>query len=182
MFTEPAGSVAPPKDADGNYRSHLHCVWKVRVPLSERVAVDFGDEFALEGGNQCHFDFLALYDGPDSSAPLVGKYCDNDKPPRFVSTSNSITVVFHSDMSFEMSGFTMNYEVCECHLEEDESSSRRASRFTRVLCPSLRRRLHGAARHHHVAVLPQLVPAQPTLRVRDPDAAQDGRRAAVPRL
>lgn len=60
---------------------------------------------------------LQIYDGPDRTAPLIGHYCGDNKPPRFVTTSNTAFIQFHSDMSYGLTGFTLNYEVGKQCLE-----------------------------------------------------------------
>ncbi|XP_034244978.1 cubilin [Thrips palmi] len=112
VLTEPSGVVTAPKGADGNYRSNMDCGWKIQVPVSERISIEFEDEFDIEQIDGCMFDYLEIYDGPDQNAPVVGKFC-RTKPPRVVSSSNTMFVFFHTDTSYQKAGFTFRYEV-EC--------------------------------------------------------------------
>jgi hypothetical protein len=56
------------------------------------------------------YDYLKIYDGPDASSILLGKYCGTDSPDTIVATttSGSITFVFHSDYSDNYPGWKAN--------------------------------------------------------------------------
>ncbi|MBI5539813.1 MAG: CUB domain-containing protein [Bacteroidia bacterium] len=55
-------------------------------------------EFDLEYEKSCD-DFLKIYDGPNTSSPLIGSYCGRNNPGYVNSTNpdGAITFVFHSD-------------------------------------------------------------------------------------
>lgn len=70
--------------------------------------------FDIEQGSQnnvCDYDYLEVYDGPNTGSPLIGTYCNNQPPPATVSsTGGSITVVFHSDGGLEENGFEISWQ------------------------------------------------------------------------
>ena len=69
-------------------------------------------DFELEaGGANCEFDWdtMSVYDGPDESSPLIGKYCGVNVPQYFRSTKESLFVVFKSDVSITYKGFEAAY-------------------------------------------------------------------------
>ena len=71
------------------------------------VTVDFL-MFDVEAGpgSTCGYDYLEMYDGPNTSAPLVDTYCNNNLPPAtYTSTGSAITFVFHSDGGVQDAGF-----------------------------------------------------------------------------
>ena len=54
-----------------------------------------------------------MRDGGDSSAPLVGRYCGQESPPEFASSSNQVLVRFKTDWSVTHGGFRLRYETSE---------------------------------------------------------------------
>lgn len=61
--------------------------------------------FSLEPG----YDFLHIYDGPDSLSPLIGSFYGSQLPERIESSSNSLFLAFRSDASVSNSGFVIEY-------------------------------------------------------------------------
>lgn len=61
------------------------------------------NSFALESG----FDFLRIYDGNSTSAPLLGTFTGNNLPPQFIASSASgcLTFNFTSDTSVTPAGW-----------------------------------------------------------------------------
>ena len=56
-------------------------------------------EFELEDETDCNFDFLEIYDGSDTNAPLIGKWCGTNSPGRIVASNieGALTFKFHSN-------------------------------------------------------------------------------------
>jgi PKD repeat protein len=61
-------------------------------------------------GSSCNYDYLNIYDGSNSNAPLIGKYCNNNIPTTITSTGGSITIVFSSDGGVTGNGFEMDWQ------------------------------------------------------------------------
>ncbi|KAF4791170.1 deleted in malignant brain tumors 1 protein [Turdus rufiventris] len=61
----------------------------------------------MEGG-RCLSDYVEIYDGPLHSSPLLGKICSGYYHS-YTSTSNLLTVRFHSNSRFTYRGFQANY-------------------------------------------------------------------------
>lgn len=55
--------------------------------------------FDVEANSSCSWDFLNIYDGTTTNAPMVGNYCGTNNPPMFTATNaeGAITFKFHSD-------------------------------------------------------------------------------------
>lgn len=61
-------------------------------------------------GTNCNYDYLKVYNGPNTASPLLGTYCNNNLPPATInSTGSSITIVFHSDSGLEKNGFEIDW-------------------------------------------------------------------------
>lgn len=57
-----------------------------------------------------NYDFLYIYDGPDSNSPLIGSFQDSKLPERIESSSNSMHLAFRSDGSVSYTGFHLEYK------------------------------------------------------------------------
>ena len=57
------------------------------------------------------YDFVALYDGPNDTSPIIIKHCGQRKPEpdTFVSTGNQMYVRLKTDGSVAGKGFSANY-------------------------------------------------------------------------
>ena len=57
------------------------------------------------------YDFVALYDGPNDTSPIISKHCGQRKPEpdTFVSTGNQMYVRLKADGSVAGKGFSANY-------------------------------------------------------------------------
>jgi hypothetical protein len=66
--------------------------------IGQRVKVQFV-EFDVESHSTCSFDYLIVYNGPDTRSPELGKYCGDNMPPVYTSTSanGELTFKFVSD-------------------------------------------------------------------------------------
>ncbi len=64
--------------------------------------------------SSCAYDYLEVYDGSSTSAPLIGKYCGTDLPGPFKSTNadHALTFKFHSDGSATRTGWKA---AVRCH-------------------------------------------------------------------
>lgn len=52
-----------------------------------------------------------IYQGNSETAPKVGRYCGNRKPPDVELSSGEVLIVFRSDFSFGGDGFRLKYET-----------------------------------------------------------------------
>ncbi|XP_074854638.1 embryonic protein UVS.2-like [Carettochelys insculpta] len=84
------------------------CAWIMMAPEGFKISLKI-QSFHLEDSFQCQHDYLVIYDGGTTAAPLKGKYCANDLVPGFISSGNSLLVEFHSDSIRQYSGFQTEY-------------------------------------------------------------------------
>lgn len=63
------------------------------------------NEFEIEQHQDCAYDHLELYDGTDSLAPILGRFCGSKKPDPAVATGSSLFLRFYSDASVQRKGF-----------------------------------------------------------------------------
>ncbi|XP_030915740.1 deleted in malignant brain tumors 1 protein [Geospiza fortis] len=89
-----------------NYPNNANCVWEIQVESNFRVTLTFTD-IQMEGG-RCLSDYVEIYDGPLHSSPLLGKICSGYYPT-YTSSSNLLSVRFHSNSRHTYRGFQANY-------------------------------------------------------------------------
>jgi len=64
-------------------------------------------DFALEENDNCNYDFIEAYNGIDTNAPMIGKWCGSDLPDSITANnvSGALTFRFHSNESNNYSGW-----------------------------------------------------------------------------
>jgi Zn-dependent metalloprotease len=75
------------------------------------IEIDF-PLFDIEAGSgsTCDYDYLEIYDGNSTSAPLIGRYCNTTgNPGTITSTGGAITLRFLADAGVNNAGFEMNW-------------------------------------------------------------------------
>lgn len=63
---------------------------------------------------ETNFDFLRLYDGPNTASPLIGTYTGNTSPGLITASSGCLTINFTSDASFNYGGWTALISCISC--------------------------------------------------------------------
>ena len=61
-----------------------------------------------------NYDFVYIYDGPDSNSPLIGSFQDSKLPERIESSSYTMYLAFRSDGSVSYAGFHLEYKGKGC--------------------------------------------------------------------
>uniref|UniRef100_A0A672JXP1 CUB domain-containing protein n=1 Tax=Sinocyclocheilus grahami TaxID=75366 RepID=A0A672JXP1_SINGR len=89
-LTGPSGLILSPEYPEP-YPHGRECDWTVTVILP------------------FFYDFLHIYDGPDSLSPLLGSFYGTDVPERIESSSNKLFLAFRSDASLSSNGFVLQY-------------------------------------------------------------------------
>ena len=96
------------------------CTWLIEAPPGYYVQLHIYD-FNLEyGGNNCPWDYLAIYDGTTVSSSLITKACGYLSSFTLYSSGRFLFLQFYSDSIIPMSGFSAwcsitSYYNCECH-------------------------------------------------------------------
>ncbi|CAO2583581.1 Deleted in malignant brain tumors 1 protein [Lemmus lemmus] len=106
FLTQPFGNFSSPFYPE-NYPNNARCVWNIEVPNNYRVTLVFRD-VQLEAGVQCGWLYVEVFD-PQSESFSLGRFC-SETIPVFTSSSNHMSVVFHSDDIVTNIGFYASYE------------------------------------------------------------------------
>uniref|UniRef100_A0A8C9TQI4 CUB and Sushi multiple domains 3 n=1 Tax=Scleropages formosus TaxID=113540 RepID=A0A8C9TQI4_SCLFO len=88
------------------YPHSKDCDWLIAVNSDYVLSLAF-ISFSIEP----NYDFLYIYDGPDSSSPLIGSFQDSKLPERIESSSNTMYLAFRSDGSVSYAGFHLEYKA-----------------------------------------------------------------------
>lgn len=81
-----------------------------RAQLSHFINLTFQD-FDIIGGENCQYDYLAVYDGDTNlKSNLIGRFCNTKMPPaEIVSSWNTLLLEFSSDAEVTGRGFALKY-------------------------------------------------------------------------
>jgi hypothetical protein len=82
------------------YRDNTDCRQTLSAPSGSAVSLRF-TTFSIEA----HFDWLQIFDGPSTTAPLLGRFSGSTLPPPLTSTGSTITLRLTSDSSTTGAGF-----------------------------------------------------------------------------
>lgn len=89
-----------------NYQDETNSIFTIAPPGALAVTLNFS-EFSFEQD----YDFLYIYDGPNTSSPLIGTYTGNALPGGgiIVGTSGAITLKQSTDVYLTASGFELTW-------------------------------------------------------------------------
>ena len=82
----------------------MNCSWLVQSAGARLITLSFNRFDTQNNG-----DFVSVYDGINSSAPLLGTYSGNTVPSSINSSGNSLFVEFTSNGFFELTGWEASY-------------------------------------------------------------------------
>ncbi|XP_077424652.1 LOW QUALITY PROTEIN: ovochymase-2 [Vanacampus margaritifer] len=108
IITENKGVIRNPLPYVDHYDNNELCVWTIHAPPGRSILLQF-NHFNLENDSFCHYDRLTVLIGSDRP---VGIFCGNVLPDRvLLQKTQSVTLVFSSDVNGAGSGFTVLHQV-----------------------------------------------------------------------
>jgi Zn-dependent metalloprotease len=109
--TSCVGTIYDSGGSSGNYGANEDAQITISPTGASTVDLTFVT-FDVEAGQSgsCNFDYVEVYDGPNTSSTLIDTYCNNNIPTTVSSTGGSITIVFHSDGGVEDAGFQIDWQ------------------------------------------------------------------------
>jgi len=109
-FTSPGYPKAYPNNQD--------CTWIIRHAYGKTVKLTVMDNFELESGGMCSFDYVEFTNTDGSpislgngNAASQGKICGKRVPKPIFTAGNGAIVKFKSDNSANFKGFSIKYET-----------------------------------------------------------------------
>ncbi|MEQ2209692.1 hypothetical protein XENOCAPTIV_002638, partial [Xenoophorus captivus] len=104
----PSGSISSP-GYPNRYPENRECIWYVTSTPGSSITLNIL-EFDVEFHENCNYDVLEVYGGPDLQAPRLARLCSTTSSPMQVSsTGNLLTVRFKSDAYVSGRGFNANW-------------------------------------------------------------------------
>ncbi|MCO5258942.1 MAG: N-acetylmuramoyl-L-alanine amidase [Crocinitomicaceae bacterium] len=103
-ITNANGNLYDTGGATGDYGNDERKLWLIQPANTSSISIHFS-EFNIEN----NWDYLFLYDGATTDAPLIGKYTGTNSPGTITSTSGSLLIEFRSDCATTASGWAINY-------------------------------------------------------------------------
>ncbi|NWJ10441.1 BMP1 protein, partial [Crypturellus undulatus] len=98
-----AGTITSPNWPD-KYPSKKECTWAIATTPGHRVRLSF-TALDIEAQQECAYDHLEVFDGPDAQAPALGRFCGAKEPAPLLSSGNRLFLKFVSDSSVQKKGF-----------------------------------------------------------------------------
>ena len=102
---------------NGEYANNCEALYLLQPADASSITLSF-TELDLE----TNYDFLYIYDGPSTNAPLLAELTGNDIPTPISSSGGSMLVKFESDYSVSYQGFSAIYTsettpgcLCQAH-------------------------------------------------------------------
>ncbi|MGH0150723.1 UNVERIFIED_CONTAM: hypothetical protein FKN15_032572 [Acipenser sinensis] len=91
------------------YKGFLAKYEVIRKYLHSTLYGDLFNSFHLEASSNCAYDYIAVYDGANTQAPLLGKFCGMVIPSTLKSSSNNLFLVFKTDYSVNAGGWRATF-------------------------------------------------------------------------
>ncbi|MBI5219572.1 MAG: PKD domain-containing protein [Bacteroidia bacterium] len=103
----------------GYYQNNTHSTLTVAPVDASSITLNFlSFDFEPGPNNSCGYDYLAVYDGPNITSPLIGEYCNNNYPPfSITSAGGSITIEQYSDPGVTGTGFEIDWSCVVSGIE-----------------------------------------------------------------
>jgi len=95
-----------------NYKNNQNCIQTFNVKAGKAVKLTFM-YFQLEKSKECRADSVKIYDGPDSSYPLLATLCGFEHPAPVISSGNKMSLYFKTDASGNWMGFQGSYNTTD---------------------------------------------------------------------
>nr|XP_054494656.1 CUB domain-containing protein 2 [Agelaius phoeniceus] len=113
QLTGLSGEITSPRYPE-SYPNDAECRWSIGGASGGGPLTLVFADFQMEGGQSCGFDYVALFDGPTIAAPSLGRYCGSARPPRTVSSTPHLLIIFKSDFNIGGRGFKAHFYSGEC--------------------------------------------------------------------
>ena len=98
--SKPSGTIYSTRSSA--YSSNMDCRWN----LTSNTVIELLFYYFT---TQSSADYVSVYDGDSTSAPLIGRFSGSSLPAPITSSSTKLYVRFTSDGSSEYSGFIARY-------------------------------------------------------------------------
>uniref|UniRef100_A0A8C3TKB1 CUB domain containing protein 2 n=1 Tax=Catharus ustulatus TaxID=91951 RepID=A0A8C3TKB1_CATUS len=108
QLTGLSGEITSPRYPE-SYPNDAECRWSIGGASGGGPLTLVFADFQMEGGQGCGFDYVSLFDGPTVTAPHLGRYCGSARPPRTISSTPHLLILFKSDFNIGGRGFKAHF-------------------------------------------------------------------------
>ena len=93
------------------YGHNKHCTWKITAPQGRQLTLN-AFEYKIEAHEKCSYDYLNIYDGPNSRSNRINQFCGISRTAGVIeSTGNVLFLQFKSDGGTHLTGFTIKFSL-----------------------------------------------------------------------
>ncbi|MEZ5082648.1 MAG: PKD domain-containing protein [Bacteroidales bacterium] len=106
-ITTCSGNFYDPGGSSGSYSNNEDYI-ETFYPSTAGAQLEFNfTQFDVEYQSSCNYDYLNIYNGANTSAPLIGEYCGTNSPGTVTSSNaaGALTFEWHSDVSVTGTGW-----------------------------------------------------------------------------
>jgi N-acetyl-anhydromuramyl-L-alanine amidase AmpD len=104
LYTTATGTLYDSGGNAGNYSDDERITWTIQPTNATSVTLNFS-AFATENT----WDYLFIYDGANTAAPLIGYYTGTTSPGTITSSGGALTLEFRSDCATQASGWAATW-------------------------------------------------------------------------
>jgi len=104
------GTIEDCSGPKADYANDLNCQWLIS-PQTEIDSVSYIKLTFERFETESNMDFVRVYDGETTDAPLLGEYSGSNLPAAVSSTGNKMLVVFNSNESGTANGWMATYKA-----------------------------------------------------------------------
>jgi hypothetical protein len=90
---------------NGNYNDNEDYIYTFNPGSTGAKIQAVFSAFAVEDEPNCNYDWVKVFNGPDTASSLLGTYCGSTIPGPFTSSNGPLTFQFHSDYSVNLPGW-----------------------------------------------------------------------------
>ncbi len=105
-LTANSGTFYDSGGSTGNYTDDERDLTLIQPPGASSVTISFS-QFDLEN----NWDFMFIYDGATTNAPLIGKYTGLNNPGTITASTGSVLIEFRSDCATTNPGWACNWNA-----------------------------------------------------------------------
>ena len=97
-----------------NYSNNSECSWLIQPTSGNVINLTF-----TEFDTELNYDGVIVYDGADETATVLGVFSGNTLPEVITSTGNNMYVLFVSDESLRMNGWSATYDTSSLSVKDE---------------------------------------------------------------
>ncbi|KAK7817671.1 hypothetical protein U0070_018635, partial [Myodes glareolus] len=94
---------------DNNYPGQVDCEWLLVSERGSRLELSF-QMFEVEEEADCGYDYVEIFDGLNSKAVGLGRFCGSGPPEEIYSVGGAVLIHFHTDDTINKKGFYIRYK------------------------------------------------------------------------